>query len=62
MQKWFLISSKLKLKKIKLPKSYKYWVCSIGDGSPLPCPHGRQPIGDEYGRKHCPHCLGINDK
>ena len=26
----------------------------------LPCPHGRDPIGDQDGWKHCPHCLGLN--
>lgn len=27
---------------------------------PLPCPHGREPMGGENGWKHCPHCLGVN--
>lgn len=27
---------------------------------PLPCPHGRLPMGGQDGWKHCPHCLGIN--
>lgn len=26
----------------------------------FPCPHGRQPIGDDDGWRHCPWCLGIN--
>lgn len=25
-----------------------------------PCPHGRDPIGDEHGWKNCPHCLELN--
>lgn len=28
---------------------------------PLPCPHGRLPIGESDGWKHCPHCLGLNN-
>ncbi len=27
---------------------------------PLPCPHGREPMGGQDGWKHCPHCLGLN--
>jgi hypothetical protein len=34
---------------------------SLKDETPLPCPHGRQPMGGYHGWRHCPHCLGTNN-